>query len=121
MPTVRQAGQWPANLGTERDWGFRTVPNPSRCITHDSGKPGPVIRGSLHPDEFMVLNDHSVAFAVTHSSVRPDSTPVDEFLSFRVQPDGRLVLRNVVLNPATYAIQWEAAFDCEIGKSVTFN
>jgi hypothetical protein len=93
----------------------------SRCATHDSGKPGPVIRGSLHPDEFMVLNDHGVAFAVTHFSVRPDNTAVYEFLSFRVQPDGKVVLRNLFLNPTTYAVQREAAFDCEVGKGVTFN
>jgi choline dehydrogenase len=27
-PSVREAGQWPANLGTERDWGFQAVPSP---------------------------------------------------------------------------------------------
>jgi hypothetical protein len=26
----------------------------SGCVEHDSGKPGPDVRGSLHPDEFMV-------------------------------------------------------------------
>jgi hypothetical protein len=93
----------------------------SRCVAHDSGKPGPVIRGNLHPDEFMVLNDHGIAFAVTHFTVRPDNTSVKEFLSFRVQPDGKVMLRNVFLNPATYAILREATFDCEIGKGVTFN
>jgi choline dehydrogenase-like flavoprotein len=28
MPCMREAGQWPTNLGTERDWGFQTEPNP---------------------------------------------------------------------------------------------
>jgi choline dehydrogenase len=28
MPCVRAAGQWSANLGTERDWGFQAMPNP---------------------------------------------------------------------------------------------
>ena len=27
-PSVREAGQWHANLGTERDWGFQAIPNP---------------------------------------------------------------------------------------------
>jgi choline dehydrogenase len=27
-PSVREAGQWPTNLGTERDWGFQAEPNP---------------------------------------------------------------------------------------------
>jgi choline dehydrogenase len=28
VSSVREAGQWHANLGTERDWGFQAVPNP---------------------------------------------------------------------------------------------
>ena len=27
VPSVREAEQWAANLGTERDWGFQAVPN----------------------------------------------------------------------------------------------
>jgi hypothetical protein len=51
----------------------------SGCVEHDSGKPGPDVRGSLHPDELMVQKDHTIAFAMTHFTVRPDETPVDEF------------------------------------------
>ena len=29
VDSVRQAGQWPANLGTERDWGFQAEANPA--------------------------------------------------------------------------------------------
>jgi choline dehydrogenase len=28
VPSVWEPGQWPANLGTERDWGFEALPNP---------------------------------------------------------------------------------------------
>ncbi|MDB5447420.1 MAG: glucose-methanol-choline oxidoreductase [Phenylobacterium sp.] len=28
VPSVRDPGQWPANLKTERDWGFEAAPNP---------------------------------------------------------------------------------------------
>src|ERR1700747_1112932 len=27
LPSVRDAGQWLANVGTELDWGFQTAPN----------------------------------------------------------------------------------------------
>ena len=27
LPSVRDAGQWLANVGTELDWGFQTTPN----------------------------------------------------------------------------------------------
>jgi hypothetical protein len=93
----------------------------SRCVEHDSGKPGPDVRGSLHPDELMVQKDHTIAFAMTHFTVRPDETPVDESASFRVQPDGKVTVRNTFLNAATYAVLHKAEFDCEIGKGVTFN
>jgi choline dehydrogenase len=28
VPSVREAREWRANLGTERDWGFQAAPNP---------------------------------------------------------------------------------------------
>jgi choline dehydrogenase-like flavoprotein len=28
VPSIREAGQWPTNLGTERDWAFQAQPNP---------------------------------------------------------------------------------------------
>jgi choline dehydrogenase len=28
IPAVTEANQWPTNLGSERDWGFRASPNP---------------------------------------------------------------------------------------------
>jgi hypothetical protein len=93
----------------------------SACMDHSGGRPGPDIRGSLHPNGFMVLKDHSVAFAVTHFTVRPDDTADNEFMSFRVQPDGKVSLRNVFLNAANESVLQKAEFDCAIGKGVTFH
>jgi choline dehydrogenase len=28
VPSVMEAGQWPRNLASERDWGFSAIPNP---------------------------------------------------------------------------------------------
>jgi VirK protein len=91
-----------------------------RCVEHRSGSSGPEVRGSLHPDEFMVQKDHSIAFAVTHFTIRPDEMPVNEFASFRVQPNGKVTLRSIFLNAASYAVLHEIEYDCEIGKGVTF-
>jgi choline dehydrogenase len=41
VPAVRHAGQWPVNLGSERDWGFQAQPNPhlnGRSIPLNMGK-----------------------------------------------------------------------------------
>lgn len=41
VPAVTQANQWPCNLGSERDWSFRAVPNPQlngRSIPMSMGK-----------------------------------------------------------------------------------
>ena len=35
LPSVRDARQWLANVGTELDWGFQSGPN--RLLTADSG------------------------------------------------------------------------------------
>jgi choline dehydrogenase len=41
VPSVIEAHQWPLNLGSERDWGFKDDPNPhlnGRCIELGMGK-----------------------------------------------------------------------------------
>jgi choline dehydrogenase len=41
IPSVMQAGQWPSNLGSERDWAFKARPNPhlnGRSIPMSMGK-----------------------------------------------------------------------------------
>ena len=41
VPEVVEAGQWPMNLGSERDWSFQAQPNPhlnGRAIPMDMGK-----------------------------------------------------------------------------------
>src|SRR6202790_3098239 len=41
MPSIMQAGQWPLNIGSERDWAFMGQPNPhlnGRSIPLNMGK-----------------------------------------------------------------------------------
>jgi choline dehydrogenase len=41
VPSVMEAGQWPANLGSDRDWAFQAQPNPhlnGRSIPMNMGK-----------------------------------------------------------------------------------
>jgi choline dehydrogenase-like flavoprotein len=41
LPAVTEADQWPTNLGSERDWGFKAAPNPlvnGRSIPMSMGK-----------------------------------------------------------------------------------
>jgi VirK protein len=93
----------------------------SACLVHGTEKPGPAVRGSLRFDAFMIRNDPSIAFSTTHFTVRSDKTPVNEFLSFRVEPTGKVDARTMFLNATTYAVFQEAEFDCDIGKGATFH
>ncbi|OBI24211.1 GMC family oxidoreductase [Mycobacterium sp. E2238] len=41
LPAVKEAGQWPSNLGSDRDWGFAAEPDPrlhGRSIPFSMGK-----------------------------------------------------------------------------------
>ena len=41
VPSIMEAGRWPANLGTERDWAFEAQPNPhlnGRRLSMSMGK-----------------------------------------------------------------------------------
>src|ERR1700704_4007174 len=40
-PSIKEAGQWPLNIGSERDWAFMSQPNPhlnGRSIPLNMGK-----------------------------------------------------------------------------------
>jgi hypothetical protein len=93
----------------------------STCFVHGTEKPGPAVRGSIRFDAFMIRNDQSIAFSTTHFTVRSDNTAVNEFLSFRVEPTGKVDARTMFLNATTYTVFQEAEFDCDIGKGATFH
>ncbi|MEJ0094686.1 MAG: VirK family protein [Methylocella sp.] len=92
----------------------------SKCLVHSTEKPGPLVRGSLHFEGYME-GDQGIAFATTHFTVRSDNTPVDEFLSFKVDRAGKVDAKTRFLNPVTYAVFHEAEFDCSMGEGVAFH
>jgi VirK protein len=90
------------------------------CQVHGTDKAGPTVKGSARFDAYMVQADGTIAFSMTHFTVRTDKTPVSEFLSFRVRTNGKVEMRTIVLNPTTFAVLQESAFDCDIGKGAKF-
>ena len=42
VPSVMEAGQWPLNLGSDRDWAFQAQPNP-----HLNGRSIPMNMGII--------------------------------------------------------------------------
>jgi hypothetical protein len=69
----------------------------------------------------MIEGDQTVAFATMHFTLRADNTAVDEFLSFRVRPNGKIDVRIAFLNPVTFSVSQESRFDCDIGQGATFH
>lgn len=100
---------------------IRMVVDLSACQVHGTDKPGPQIKGSMRFDGYMVLPDGTIAFATTHFTVRPDKSPVREFLSYRVHANGKVDTRTAFLDAATFAVLQESALDCDIGKSAVFH
>ena len=93
----------------------------SRCTRSGGEGRGPQVRGSIRFDAYMILSDQTVAFATTHFTLRTDDTASDEFLSFRVHPNGKVDVRTAFLNPITFAVIQESQFDCDIGQGTTFH
>jgi hypothetical protein len=91
------------------------------CHVHGTDKPGPPVRGTLHFDGYMVEADRSIAFATTHFTMKSDNTPVNEFLSFTVEPSGIVTARTRFLNASTNVVFHDATFDCNLGKGTTFH
>jgi hypothetical protein len=92
----------------------------SACMVHGSDRPGPAVRGSMRFDGYMIQHDQTIAFATTHFTVRADQTPIDEFLAFKVRPNGSVNAHTSFLNPVTFAVIQESEFDCNIGLGATF-
>jgi hypothetical protein len=99
----------------------RLILDLSRCTGQGGEVRGPQVRGSMRFDGYMIEGDQTVAFATTHFTVRTDDTAVDEFLSFRVHPNGKVDVRTAFLNPVNFSVTREARFDCEIGQGATFH
>lgn len=90
----------------------------SLCTEPGTLFPGPAHRGSVHPDAFMVLKDGTVAFSNTHFTVRSDDRPVQEFMKYRVHPDGKVELQVIVLD-AGHLLN-KKQYDCAVSHGVSF-
>jgi hypothetical protein len=93
----------------------------SRCTADGGQARGPQVRGTIRFDAYMIEGDQTVAFATTHFTLRTDNTAIDEFLSFRVHPNGRVDVRTAFLNPITFSVTRESRFDCDIGAGAAFH
>ena len=91
------------------------------CRVHGTDRPGPPVRGSVRFDAYMIEGDGSIAFSMRHFTVRNGTTPVDEFLTFKVAPDGRIDAHSRFFNAATLVPFNEAEFDCDIGRGTAFH
>ncbi|VVE84459.1 VirK family protein [Pandoraea sputorum] len=98
---------------------IRAVLDLSVCTAHGTGSPGPAIRGSVHPNAFLLLKDGTVAFSDHHLTVRPDGKAVQEFVKYRVLPDGKVEFQTVVLDAANAAVLQTTQYDCALGKGLT--
>ncbi|MBV8652415.1 MAG: hypothetical protein JO255_13190 [Alphaproteobacteria bacterium] len=93
----------------------------SQCLVHGTEQSGPSVRGSLRFDAVMIQGNDDIALSATHFTVRGDDQAVDEFISFRVHPDGKVDAHSSFLNATTYALFQESAFDCDLGKGTIFH
>jgi hypothetical protein len=93
----------------------------SACLMHGTELSGPPIRGSVRFDAVMIQSDRSIALSMTHFTVRNDGTPVNEFLSFKVQPSGKVDARSRFFNAATYSAFQDSEFDCDLGRGTAFH
>jgi hypothetical protein len=74
------------------------------CVVRGTDKPGPSIRASLRFDSYLIQKDDSVSFSLTHFTIRNSNLPVDEFISFKAMPSGRVEAHTSFLNAANYTV-----------------
>lgn len=83
--------------------------------------PGPV--GGFRIDGFQILLEPNprIAYAYKHYTVRPDGTPVVEFLQYRVMPDDTATLTIRVFSATEYKSLIEPIiYECTVGNGMRF-
>ncbi|AJC22323.1 VirK family protein [Pandoraea pulmonicola] len=92
----------------------------SLCTVSGTSLPGPATRGSVHPDAFMVLKDGTVSFSNTHFTVRSDNRAVQEFMKYRVHPDGKVEFQVIALDATNLGVLDKKQYDCAVRNGVSF-
>jgi hypothetical protein len=95
------------------------------CRTN-AGTPPPMT-GGTRIDGFLILpgaGNESIAYADQHFTVRPDGTPVIEFLQYRVASDGTAAVTMRTLSPTTFqplpAGANATTYQCMLGRGLDF-
>jgi len=92
VPSVMQAAQWSANLGSDRDWAFQAQPNPhlnGRSIPLNMGK---VLGGgsSIKLPDILAFRDCGSKYRPSQSAKLPGAHPA--LMSFSMRPSDDLSL-----------------------------
>ncbi|KRP61459.1 VirK family protein [Pseudomonas trivialis] len=78
-------------------------------------------RGGLRIDAFRVTEDGTLAFADDHFSVNRDGKPINQFLRYRVHPDGTAEFSMTIFSVPDYRqIDKTLTYQCGIGKGLRF-
>ncbi|WP_233238218.1 VirK family protein [Bordetella sp. LUAb4] len=97
------------------------------CRNEADGRAGPVVRGGLHIDSYMVKPDQTLAFSDAHETLR--ETPpgsgeymaVTEYLRYRLMPDGVVKLHIAQrLGMSDQPIKDKKIYRCQLGHGVIF-
>lgn len=79
--------------------------------------------GGVKINEFMILpepNAH-ISYANSHFTVRPDGTPVVEFLQYRINANDTANITMHTLSPTTYKpLSKPTTINCKLGEGIEF-
>lgn len=90
------------------------------------GKPasaGSGVIGGAKIDEFIIKPDPNarISYANSHFTVRPDGTPVLEFIQYKINPDDTADIIFWRLSPTTHTqLSEPIRFKCKVGEGVKF-
>ncbi len=97
----------------------------AQCSTEGTSSkpaaPPPSITGGLAIRTFIEVPNTNIGFADKHFTIRPDGSPIIEFIQYRVMPDDTATVTIHILSPLTYQpLVPSKVYRCAIDNGLSF-
>ncbi|CAM3127440.1 hypothetical protein BZK31_14100 [Pseudomonas floridensis] len=93
----------------------------SQCTSSIKGAEPSKTKGGKRIDAYRITADGMLAFSDTHFTLDRDNKPIEQFIRYRIQPDGKADFSMTTLSvPGYQPLGQSVSYDCAVGKGLSF-
>lgn len=92
-----------------------------QCTSSIKGAEPSKTQGGKRIDAYRITPDGMLAFSDTHFTLDRDNKPIEQFIRYRVKPDGKADFSMTTLSvPGYQPVGQAVSYDCAVGKGLSF-